>query len=285
MDEACRGGPAVEWTLWAGTVGFDSALPERFAAAEATGCRRVSVSPPEVVRLAESGTPAAHIGRDAAARGLELVVDPVMNWYPHNPLPRSRFAAVSAEDALRVAEELGAVALTAIAAPTSGVPLDALAEPFARVCDRAVGFGAQVQFEFLPFSVVPSLRLAWAIVQAADRPNGGVLFDTWHFYRGDPDFDVLAAVPGERIFCVQLDDALAEPAEDLRAETNRRLLPGDGALDLVRAIRALDDIGALRSVGPEVLNPELAAMPVGESAALAMAKAREVVTTALQRDR
>ena len=102
---------------------------------------------------------------------------------------------------------------------------------------------------------------------------------------GEPDFDVLAAVPGERIFCVQLDDALAEPADDLRAETNRRLLPGDGALDLVRALRALDDIGALRSVGPEVLNPELAAMPVRESAALAMGRARAVVAAALQRDR
>lgn len=285
MDETCRDGAAVEWTLWAGTVGFDSALPERFAAAEETGCRRVSVSPPEIVRLVESGTPAARIGRAAAAHGLDLVVDPVMNWYSHDPMPRSRFAGITSDDALRVAEDLGAVALTAIAAPTSTVPLDALAEPFGRVCDRAAAFGARVQFEFLPFSVVPSLRLAWEIVRAADRPNGGVLFDTWHFYRGEPDFDVLAGVPGERIFCVQLDDALSEPVGDLRAETNRRLLPGDGALDLIRAIRALDDIGALRSVGPEVLSPELAAMPVRESAALAMAKAREVVAAALQRDR
>jgi len=171
--------------------------------------------------------------------------------------------------------------LTVIATASSDVPVPALAEHFGRVCDRAAGFGAQVHLEFMPFTVVRNLRIAWDLVRGADRPNGGLVFDTWHFFRGEPDFDVLAGIPGDRIFCVQVDDAAAVPQGSLREETSRRLLPGDGALDLIAAVQALHQIGALRLVGPEVISPELAAMPVLDAAALAMERTRAIVDAAL----
>jgi sugar phosphate isomerase/epimerase len=269
------------YILWAGTVGFSSPLAERFAAAAATGCTRVTLSPPDVLRAAESGTTAADIGRQAGDLGLELTMDPVMNWYPDREPSPSRFAGVSTDDALEMCEALGVVSLSVIATASSDVPVPDLAGHFGRVCDRAAGFGAQVHLEFIPFTIVRNLRIAWDIVRAADRPNGGLLFDTWHFFRGDPEFTVLAQVPGDRIFCVQLDDATAEPHGSLREETSRRLLPGDGELDLVAAVRALDRIGALRWVGPEVISPELAAMPVLAAATLAVERTRAVVAGAL----
>jgi sugar phosphate isomerase/epimerase len=267
--------------LWAGTVGFSSPLAERFAATAATGCRRAALSPPDVLRAAESGTTAAEIGRQAADLGLDLVMDPVMNWYPDRVPSPSRFAGVSTDEALRMCEALGVTSLTAIATASSDVPVPELAGHFGRVCDRAADFGAQVHLEFMPFTIVRNLRMAWDLVRSADRPNGGLVFDTWHFFRGDPDFDVLAGIPGDRIFCVQLDDAAAVPQGSLREETSRRLLPGDGALDLIAAVRALHRIGALRWVGPEVISPELAAMPVLDAATLAMERTRAIVAAAL----
>jgi sugar phosphate isomerase/epimerase len=234
-----------------------------------------------VLRAAESGTTAAEIGRQAAEFGLELVMDPVMNWYPDRAPSPSRFAGVSTDDALRMCEALGATSLTVIATATSDVPVPELAGHFGRVCDRAADFGADVHLEFMPFTVVRNLRIAWDLVRGAARPNGGLVFDTWHFFRGDPEFDVLAGIPGDRIFCVQLDDAPAVPQGPLREETARRLLPGDGALDLPAAIRALHRIGALRWVGPEVISPELAAMPVLDAATLAMDRTRAIVGAAL----
>ena len=112
------------------------------------------------------------------------------------------------------------------------VPVEAMAGPFAELCDRAADVGAQVHLEFMPISCVATLREAWTIVRDADRANGGIVFDTWHFFRGDPDFELLATVPGDRIYCVQIDDAAAEPRASLRDDTNNRLLPGDGDLDL-----------------------------------------------------
>ena len=280
---APAGGPDLlaGYTLWAGTVGFTSPLAERFAAAAATGCRQVSLSPPDVLRAAADGTTAAEIGRRARDLGLDLVIDPVMNWYPDREPSPSRFAGVSADDALRMCEALGVVSLSAIATANSDLPVPDLAGPFGALCDRAAGFGAQVHLEFIPFTVVRTLRIAWDLVRAAGRPNGGLVFDTWHFFRGDPEYDVLAGIPGDRIFRVQLDDAPATPWGTLREETSHRLLPGDGALDLGVALRALHGIGALRWVGPEVISPELEAMPVAEAAALAMARTRAAVAAAL----
>ena len=94
-------GPAgpIGYTLWAGTVGFTSPLAERFAAAAATGCRQATLSPPDVLRAAGSGTTAGDIGRQARDLGLDLVMDPVMNWYPDREPSPSRFAGVSTDDA------------------------------------------------------------------------------------------------------------------------------------------------------------------------------------------
>lgn len=263
--------------LWAGTVGFDSPLADRFAAAVENGCDRVSLSPAELVSGERDAT---SIGAWARELGLELVLDPVMNWYPTVTAASSTFAAVSVDDALDVARRAGVVAMTAIATPGEAEPPAEIAGHFAALCDRAASFGAQVQLEFIPFTSVRTLRAAWQVVGDTGRDNGGVLFDSWHFHRGEPDYALLDTVPGERIFAVQLDDAPAVAQVDVRAETHHRLLPGDGALDLVRDLRALDAIGALRWIGPEVLNPELNALPVHESAALAMARSRAVVAAA-----
>jgi sugar phosphate isomerase/epimerase len=272
--------PNLGWVLWAGTVGFDSPLADRFAAAARAGYDRVSLSPPEVLHAGAAGVPARTIGAQARDLGLELIVDPVMNWYPDSTLSPSRFAGVSTEDALRLCEDLGAVSLSAIGTGSSDVPLGALAERFAVVCDRARDFGADVHLEFIPFTAIHNIAVAWDIVRAADRPNGGLVFDTWHFFRGDPDFLTLASIPGERIMQVQIDDASATPTGTLREETQRRLLPGDGELDLTGALRALDAIGGLRWIGPEVINPEVSGLPIHDAATLALERSRAVVAAA-----
>ncbi len=115
---------------------------------------------------------------------------------------------------------------------------------------------------------ITDVATAWKIVRDADRPNGGILFDTWHFFRGSADFDALEAVPGERILAVQVDDAHAEVTGSLWDDTQQRLLPGDGSFDLPRVLRTLGRIGGLRFVGPEVISPVTAAMPAGRSGRL-----------------
>ena len=269
------------WVMWSGTLGLESPVEPRIGAAAAAGYTHLSVSPLDLARLADAGTSAVEIGERIRGAGLEIVLDPLMNWYSGGGPPRSRFSRFTPQESLQMATDLGAVSVTAIGTGScDGEPAD-LAEPFGALCDHAAGLGVLVHLEFIPMTVIPSLTVARQIVEGAGRSNGGILFDTWHFFRGDPDFDVLASTPGELILAVQLDDALAEVQGTLWEDTQRRLAPGDGVLDLARVVRSLADIGGLRRVGPEIIHPDWAAMPPAEAAALSGDKTRAVIADAL----
>ena len=206
-----------------------------------------------------------------------------MNWHPTIEPSRSRFARFSVDEALRMSEALGIVSMTAIASSTSAVTVDELVERFGALCDRAADIGALVHLEFIPMTPITDVATAWRIVREADRPNGGILFDTWHFFRGSADFDALEAVPGERILAVQVDDAHPEVTGSLWDDTQQRLLPGDGCFDLPRVLRTLVRIGGLRLVGPEVISPDTAAMPAADAARVAGERVRALVADALER--
>lgn len=101
---------------------------------------------------------------------------------------------------------------------------------FGELCDRAATFGIEVGFEFLPYSHVRTLGQAWSVVEAADRPNGGVVLDLWHWFRSGSTFAELGRVPVEKITSIQLCDVAATPRADLTDEArHHRLLPGRGA--------------------------------------------------------
>jgi sugar phosphate isomerase/epimerase len=135
---------------------------------------------------------------------------------------------------------------------------------FAALCDRAAAHGLRLQLEFIPGTGIHDLTAAWEIVAAADRPNGGILLDTWHFFRSGSSFELLEQIPADRIFGLQIEDAPAEPPADPAHESlHGRLLPGEGGLELERFIAAVaDKVPAL--TGPEVFSDELGALPAAE---------------------
>jgi len=278
-------GADVQWVLWSGTMGLESPLPERFPAASAGGYDYLSLSPLDVDRSAEQGLPVSEIRTRAEEHGLRLIMDPVMNWHPAIEASRSRFARFNVDEVLRMSEAVGAVSMTAIASSTSAVGIDDLVERFGELCDRAAGIGALVHLEFIPMTPIADVATAWRIVRDADRPNGGIVLDTWHFFRGSADFDDLEAVPGDRILAVQVDDAHAEVTGSMWDDTQHRLLPGDGSFDLSRLLRTLVRMGALRLVGPEVISPDTAAMPPADAARVAGDRVRALVADAHEQAR
>src|SRR5204863_9803937 len=129
---------------------------------------------------------------------------------------------------------------------------------FAGLCDRAAEHGLLVHIEFLPWSRIRDVTAAWEIVRRADRANGGVLLDAWHFFRSGADLAALRAVPGDRVLGLQLDDGPNDPEPDLPgASLHERLLPGAGELDLHALLGTLREIGAGAPVGIEVFSDEL----------------------------
>jgi len=262
-----------EWVLWTGTVGFDCPLEERGAAAAAGGYNAVSTSPREARALQQQGRSLSEAAARARDQGAPVaVLDAVFSWLtPVEPWPPlDGVNDITVDESLRIASAMALGSINVIALRGSGLADEAIAEQFARFCDRAADTGCRVHLEFAGHSGIPDVARGWDIVRLADRPNGGLLFDSWHFFRGSADLEALAGVPGDRIFAVQLSDGTAEPIGHWYEETmHHRLLPGDGSFDLVGAVRILASAGALTLIGPEVISDELHARPALESATLA----------------
>jgi sugar phosphate isomerase/epimerase len=257
--------------LWSATLG-PRPLLARAAAAAAGGYRVLSVSPADDEGLREVGVTPGEAQRRVRDMGVELsILDGISEWYPHPP-PRRPFpgAAFGVEDIMRIATAFGVSSISAIAPFPSDVTVDDLAACFASLCDRAGEDGIRIHLEFTPVPPVPDLRTAWRVVSLAGRPTGGIVLDTWHFFRGDPDLDLLATVPGERIMAVQVSDGNPQFVESLIKDTFRhRLLPGEGSFDLAGVLRCLAATGGLNQVGPEVLSEQLFGLAAADAALVA----------------
>lgn len=268
---------STEGVCWAGTVGFRVPVMERLAAACALGDRRLAVPPLDAEQAAADGSSAAEVGRRVRDAGLELIMDPVFNWYGGVPHPGSRFGQFALEDTLRWSAEFGVVEMNFVGQPTHDASLDQLATGFADMARRAEDAGARAMLEFTPISAIADLSAGWDIVRTAGHPNGGLLVDTWHFHRSRSDLDLLARIPGDRIFSVQVSDARAEETDDVRTDTQHRLLPGDGVIDLDAILGVLARTGGLTWVGAEVIAP----LPAGASTLEVARVAKERTSAAL----
>ncbi len=120
---------------------------------------------------------------------------------------------------------------------------------FAELCDLADGFGMGVDLECMAWRRVASLPDAVRVVEAAGRPNGGVLVDALHLSRTGGTPEDVRAVPAELVRSAQLCDAPAEAPRSTDAIIQEaragRLIPGEGALPLSALVSALPPTAAL----------------------------------------
>lgn len=148
--------------------------------------------------------------------------------------------------ALEAGAELGATRLVVTGDdPDHGI----VAEHMAALCDIAAPLGMAVDIEFMPFRAVRDLAAALDVVARTGRDNAHVLVDALHVFRSASDPGLLARTPPRLVGGFQLCDAAATapagPAALADEARTRRLLPGDGALDLRGLVAALPGAPAL----------------------------------------
>jgi sugar phosphate isomerase/epimerase len=178
----------------------------------------------------------------------------------------------------RIAEVLGARSLNAADVLGGEWEVTDAAASFAALCDRAAEHGLLVHLEWLAWSRIPDLATALKVVTLADRPNGGINVDMWHCARTGTSAADLLQLPGGRIFAVQVDDGPAAPEPNLIDETlHHRLLPGEGAFDLVAYLGSLNEIGVRAPLGVEVFSDDLHALGAREAARRAAEATRAVL--------
>jgi sugar phosphate isomerase/epimerase len=252
-------------------------LVEVIDAGTRSGFRGASIWASILEPLARDGLAPKDVARLFDQHGMQVrMVEALTEWTSGD---RHAIDA-AAKPLFALARELGAEEILTVTMDQAPVDLPAAARGFAYACDLAARDGLQLGIEFLPWSGVPDLRTAWAVVEAAGRENGGLVLDTWHWQRqpGGPDHDTLRAIPGDRIHVLQVNDVAAVAGADLLTETmTGRLLPGDGVVDFAALCASLDHIGAEPNVAPEVFNPTLAALGPDELAARVGACTRRVL--------
>jgi sugar phosphate isomerase/epimerase len=255
---------------------------ERVAAAADAGFVGVGMLVDDYASMRAAGVPDAELRSvldDHGIRALEIEFH--FDWALDGE--RGRQAAARESTLHEMADAFGPdhVNVGDLNPPGEGPPTARVVERFGALCDRAGDHGLRVALEFLPWTTIPDLATAWDVVRGAARPNGGVLVDAWHYFRGNPDAKVLASLPAEHVVAVQLDDADPEPVGPLLEDAMlRRRLPGEGAFDLTGLIQTLDRGGVAGPYSVEIMSGEEQARSVREAATRAYRAARSVLRRA-----
>ena len=248
-------------------------LATRLAAVDESGFTHMTVFPADMKRWRREGMTDAEITRMIEGSGVGIAtIDPYTGWVPGWSMKgldeiTREFIEVSENDVFRMAEVLGTGQINMV--ESAGAPYDeaAYADAMAAFAERAHAHGLQPTFEFMPTSKIAGLREGWSLIQTSGA-DVGLTFDTWHFWRSDPDHDLLATIPMDRILEVQIADGGADIVEDLQTDLlYHRRVPGEGDFDLRRTIDVLRGMGPIRSIGPETFSREMNETPATEAVA------------------
>lgn len=139
-----------------------------------------------------------------------------------------------------------------------------LAELCARAGNRIIGL------EPMPYSGVPNLEKAWAVVKGSGADNAYLILDTWHWVRANQPFDLLTEEQAKKVISIQVNDAYERPYADsiLRDESmHDRLAPGTGAKDTAGFVKMIKDAGVdPKVIGVEVISDEILGRGIEEAA-------------------
>jgi 2-keto-myo-inositol isomerase len=173
--------------------------------------------------------------------------------------------------------ELECINITAAVALHETGDLGTAAEDLATLCDLAQPYGLRICVEFIGSAPqVKDARTANHMVEAANRPNSGLVVDTFFVHQGGTRLTDLEAVPIERILNVQLADAKPGPREKLNMLEDR-LFPGDGAARVQDVVSLLHQRGYAGWWTVELFNPEFRTLPAQEVADKAFRTARAML--------
>ncbi len=270
--------------LCAGTVP-QSSLAARVVAAAEAGFAAISIFPHDYQQARASGHSDADLRALLRDHDIAIAeIDPLLSWMPSDASDAGineagRAFLATGEDAFyAIADALGARSINAALADPRPVELDAVADAFGALCDRAAAHDLLVTLEFLPWTTIRDAATAAVVVQRAGRANGGVMLDAWHHFRsGAP----IASIPAAQVLGIQINDAPAQPEANLIDETlHQRLAPGDGAIDLAGLLRHLAAGGCMAPIGVEVFSDTWAVTPLRDTAQRMATAARKILAAA-----
>lgn len=174
-----------------------------------------------------------------------------------------------------------------LAAPPFGaidVPdLDLLlaAERYRALVEAGRDFGVVPYLEVWGFSrCLTRLSEAAFVLIESGAPDGCILADVYHLYKGGSLTEGLCHLNGSSMRVFHMNDYPAQPPRD-QIKDEHRVYPGDGVAPLGPILRTLRDTGFGGVLSVELFNPSYWQQDAAQVASTALRKTREAVRAAL----
>ena len=238
------------------TVSISGDLREKLEAIAAAGFDGVEIFENDLLAFDRSP---AEVRRMVEDLGLEVTLFQPFRDFEGLPEPHRSQAFARAERKFDLMEQLGAplVLVCSSVAPASLGGIDRAAADFRELGERAERRGLRVGYEALAWGRhVNDHRDAWEIVRRADHPNVGLILDSFHTLSRRISSETIRAIPGDKIFIVQLADAPALDMDLLYWSRHFRNMPGQGDLPVLEFARALAATGYDGPLSLEIFNDQ-----------------------------
>jgi 4-hydroxyphenylpyruvate dioxygenase len=148
---------------------------------------------------------------------------------------------------------------------------DLAAEQLSILASRAADRGMRIAYEALAWGTfVNTYDHSWRIVRHASHPAVGLCLDSFHVLSRGGDVAAIRAIPGSKIFFLQLADAPRMHMDVVQWSRHHRLFPGQGSFDLPGFVGAVLSTGYDGPLSLEVFNDVFRQADPGPAAVDAM---------------
>ncbi len=238
------------------TVSISGDLREKLEAIAAAGFDGVEIFENDF--LAYDRSP-REVGQMVADLGLTITLFQPFRDFEGLPEPQRRQAFERAERKFELMGKLGTdlILVCSNVSPLALGGIDRAAADLRELGERAARHQVRVGYEALAWGRhVNDHRDAWEIVRRADHANIGVILDSFHTLSRGIDPNSIRAIPGDKIFIVQLADAPRIDMDLLYWSRHFRSMPGEGDLPVTDFMRAVAATGYSGPISLEIFNDQ-----------------------------
>jgi 4-hydroxyphenylpyruvate dioxygenase len=241
------------------TVSLSGPLDEKLRAIAAAGFDAVEIFENDLLSFGASPRAVAGLCRDL---GLSICAFQPFRDFEGMPEPQRSRNFARAERKFDLMQELGTdlLLICSSVSPAALGGIDRAAADLRELGERAAPRGLRIGFEALAWGRhVSDYRDAWEIVRRADHKAVGIILDSFHTLAPALPTRAIRAIPGDKIFLVQLADAPRIDLDILSWSRHFRCFPGQGDLQVAEFADAVAATGYAGPLSLEIFNDQFRA--------------------------
>jgi 4-hydroxyphenylpyruvate dioxygenase len=238
------------------TASIAGDLGEKLTAISGAGFDGVEIFEQDFITF--GGLP-SDIGKMVRDHGLRIELLQPVRDFEGLPAPLRKKAFDRIERKFDLMAELGTdlLLISSTNHPESLGGIDRLAADFAELGERAASRNMRIGYEARAWGKhIADYRDAWEVVRRANHASIGLILDSFHVLTRKSGTEAIRAIPGERIFHVQLAEAPIIEMDLEYCSRHFRTIPGEGNLPLLDFVRAVAATGYDGPFSLEILNDQ-----------------------------